>query len=98
MPESFEFLRGVLGVLCVLFAFMAGRSAVAVRRRLQKPGKLYGWIIRAGACAFAVSLRHPLDVIDIGVWALTLAAFGAGWWVSSREKPEEDLTHEIFPQ
>ncbi len=98
MPVSFEFLRGVLGVLCVLFAHMAGRSAVGIRKGQQKLSKLYGWLFRALACAVALSLRHPLDAIDMGVWILSLVAFAAGWWDASRIRPAEDLTQEIFPK
>jgi hypothetical protein len=98
MPVSFEFLRGVLGVLCVLFAHMAGRSAAAVRKHQQKLSRFYGWIFRAAACAVALSLRHALDAIDVGVWILSLAALAAGWWDASRERHTEDLTREIFPE
>ncbi|HUI82158.1 MAG TPA: hypothetical protein VLY24_29755 [Bryobacteraceae bacterium] len=95
---SLEFLRGVLGVLCVLFAHFAGRTAVSVTKGRQKVSKLYAWIIRAAACGFAISIRHPTDLIDISVWLLSLAAFAVGWWDASREKQVEDLTHEIFPE
>ena len=98
MPISFEFLRGVLGVLCVIFAHMAGRSAVGVRQGRQKLSTLYGWVFRAAACAIALSLRHPLDAIDVGGWVLSAAAIGAGWWDASRERKPEDLTHQIFPE
>ena len=99
MPVSFEFVRGVLGVLCVLFAHMAGRSAVAVRKKQQKVSRLYGWILRAGACAVAVALRHSLDAIAVGVWVIGAAAFALGWWDASRaRKVEQDLTHQIFPE
>jgi hypothetical protein len=97
-PVSIEFLRGVLGVLCVLFAHFAGRTARGVKQGRQKLPKLYAWIIRAAACGIAISLRHPTDVIDVAVWLLSLAAFASGWWDASREKPTEDLTHEIFPE
>lgn len=85
-------------MLCVLFAHFAGRTAVAVKTGRQKLPKLNAWIIRAAACGFAISLRHPTDIIDVSVWLLSLAAFGSGWWDASREKPTEDLTHEIFPE
>ena len=98
MPVSFEFLRGVVGVLCILFAHMAGRSAVAVRRRQQRVSRIYAWVLRAAACAVVVAVRHSLDAVDIGVWALAVAAFAAGWWNASREKKAEDLTHQIFPE
>jgi hypothetical protein len=98
MPASLEFLRGVLGVLCVMFAYMAGRSGAAVRKRQVKVSRLYGWILRAAVCAAGVAVRHPVDAIDIGVWVFGAAAFAFGWWAVSREKPSEDLTHQIFPE
>lgn len=98
MPVSLEFLRGALGVLCVMFAHMAGRSGIAVRKGQQKISRLYAWVLRALVCAIGVGLRHPADAIDIGVWVLSAAAFAAGWWDASREKKAEDLTGQIFPQ
>lgn len=98
MPASLEFLRGVLGVLCVLFAHMTGRSGAAVRKKQQKVSKLYGWILRTLVCAVAVGLRTSIDAIDLGVWALSLAAFAFGWWDASRPPKEEDLTRQIFPE
>lgn len=98
MPVSFEFLRGVLGVLCVLFAHFAGRTAVLVKKGQQRVSKLYAWILRGAACAFAISIRHPTDSVDIGVWGFSVLAFALGWWVASREKKIDDLTHEIFPE
>jgi hypothetical protein len=93
-----EFLRGVLGVLCVLFSHFAGRTAVAVKKGRLKLRRLYAWIIRAAVCGIAISLRHPTDTIDVMVWLLSLAAFASGWWDVSRERPTEDLTHEMFPK
>ena len=98
MPISFEFLRGVVGVLCILFAFMVGRTAAAVRKGQQKTKRLYAWVLRCGACAVAVAIRHPLDVMGIGVWVFSVAALGLGWWGSSRVRTEEDLTRQIFPE
>ena len=98
MPVSMEFLRGVLGLLGIGCAYMTGRSAVAVRKGWQKPGRLYGWIIRAVLCLAAMAFRFPLDFVDILVWALAAVAFSAALWNTSREKPEEDLTSTIFPE
>ena len=98
MPVSLEFLRGALGMLCVLFAHMAGRSGTAVRKGQQKVSRLYAWLLRALVCAIGVAVRHPLDAIDIGVWALSAAAFAMGWWDASRAKKTEDLTRQIFPE
>lgn len=98
MPASLEFLRGVLGVLCVMFAHMAGRSAAAVRKGQIRVSRLYAWVLRAAVCAAGVAVRHSLDAIDIGVWVFGAAAFAFGWWAVLREKEPEDLTHQIFPE
>jgi hypothetical protein len=98
MPVSMEFLRGVLGLFGVASAYMAGRSAVAVRKGWQKMSRLYGWIIRSVLCLLAMAFRFPLDFVDMLVWALALAAFTAAFWSTSRQKPQEDLTHTIFPE
>jgi hypothetical protein len=98
MPVPVEFLRGVLGVIGLGCAYMAGRSAVAVRRGWQKLSKLYGWIIRMVLCLAAVAFRHSVDTVDIAVWALAAVVVGIGFWSASHQKPHEDLTHEIFPE
>ena len=98
VPISFEFLRGVVGVLCILFAYMVGRTAVAVHKGQQKITRLYAWIVRCGACAVAVAIRHPLDYMGIGVWVFSLGALGLGWYGASRVRTEEDLTRQIFPE
>jgi hypothetical protein len=97
MPVPIEFLRGVLGLLCLFFAHLAGRTAWAVRTGRAKTSRLYAWIIRTTVCAGALLFRHSVDGVAIAVFALAAVAAGAGWWVESRPKKEEDLTREIFP-
>ena len=99
MPNvPIEFLRGVLGVLCIFFAHMTGRSAAAVRQGRGRLSRLYAWVIRTTLCAVFMAMRHDIDVMAIAVWALAAAAFAAGMWVVFHQKPPEDLTHEIFPE
>ncbi len=96
MPVPLEFLRGVLGLLCVFFAHMAGRSAAAVALGRQKRSRLYAWLIRTTVCAAAMLFRQSLDAIAIGVYVLACAAAGLGWWLERRPRQDEDLTNEIF--
>jgi hypothetical protein len=96
MPVPFEFLRGVLGILCIFFAHMAGRSAAAVRRGRQRPRRLYAWIIRTVLCAGALLFRSSLDGIALAVYLVAALAAAAGWWDENRPRKEEDLTREIF--
>jgi len=97
MPVSFEFLRGVLGIIGVACAYMAGRSLLSVRRGWHKPSTLYAWILRALVCLAAIVFRYPVDGIAIIVWALAALTFAAGYWQAMHSKPPEDLSHEIFP-
>jgi hypothetical protein len=98
MPVSFDFLRGVLGVLGIFFAHLAGRSGAQVRKGTQKLIRFYGWLLRAAACVVVVSIRHELGALDIAIWALCAAAFALGWWDAARARPPEDLTNQIFPE
>jgi hypothetical protein len=97
MPVPIEFLRGVLGILCVFFAHMLGRSAGAVRAGRQRSSRLYAWIIRTFLCGAALLFRHSLDTVALVVYLLAAIAAGAGFWNEQRPKPQEDLTDQIFP-
>jgi hypothetical protein len=96
LPVSLEFLAGVLGVLGIFFAYLAGRSGAQVRKGTQKLTRFYGWLIRAAACLIVIALRHPLDAMDLIVWSLAAAFFALAWWDAARAKPEEDLSKEMF--
>jgi hypothetical protein len=94
----FAFLRGLLGGLCVLFAHMAGRTWMGVRKRRVRPARFYAWLLRTAACAGVLAFRNPLATLTIVVWILSAAAFAAGAWAISRERPPDDLTHDMFPE
>jgi len=93
-----EFFRGVVGIIGAGCAFMAARTAVAVIKGRLKSSRLTGWVIRTVLCMLVVPLRHPFDKVDVIVWSLAVIGFAAGWWTAIREKPPEDLTHQIFPE
>jgi uncharacterized membrane protein len=97
MPVPIEFLRGVLGILCLFFAYMTGKTYVSLKKGRVRLSRFYAWLLRTVLCAMALGLRHQIDTIAIGVWALAAVLFGLGFWEASHEKPPEDLTHEIFP-
>jgi hypothetical protein len=92
MPGSMEFLRGTLGLIGTGCAFMAARALAGKR------SKATGWLIRTVLCLVGVIFRHPVDALDIAVWALMAAAAGAAWWIAAHPKPPEDLTGTIFPE
>jgi len=96
MPVSFEFLRGAIGVIGVGCAFMTGRAIVCIRKGWMKPARVSGWILRDFVCLAALIIRHAVDSVAVVVWTLAVAAFAAGWIVTARQKPPEDLTSQIF--
>jgi hypothetical protein len=95
MPIPVEILRGVLGLLCLLFAHFLGRSMVRVWRGMRARG-LYGWVIRFAITAGAILWRHGQDGLTIVAFTLSAASLVVGIWDEQRPKKQEDLTREIF--
>jgi hypothetical protein len=93
MEVPIEFLRGVLGFISIACAYMTGRTVATVRKGWHKPSRLYAWIVRLALCLGAVAFRHPVDGVELIVWALSAAAFGVALWDLSREKKVEELPH-----
>jgi hypothetical protein len=93
-----EFIRGVLGLLCLFFGYMGGRAAAAVHKGRIRPARLYTWILRMVVCSVALVIRHPIDAVAILVWTIEIALFGVGYWMVLNQRPPEDLSHEIFPE
>ena len=91
-------LRGLLGLIGIGSAFMAGHTMAAVRKGQIKAGRHFAWMVRAVVCLAALAFRHSLDAILMGAWALSVAAFAGGWWQAAHQKPPEDLSHEIVPR
>jgi len=95
MPIPVDFLRVLLGLLCVFFAHFLGRSIVRMRRG-QRARSLYGWLVRMAITAGAILWRHGLDGVAIGAFTLAAASLVLGAWDEQRPKKQEDLTKEIF--
>jgi hypothetical protein len=95
MPIPLDVLRVVLGLFCVFFAHLLGRSIVRVRRGLPARG-LYGWLIRTAITAGAILWHRGLDGIAIVAFTLAAASLVVGVWDEQRPKKQEDLTREIF--
>lgn len=91
MPVPLDFLRGLLGMLAILFAHLLGRSIVRVRRGSAPSRSLYGWLIRTLLCLGAVLWRSGCDRISIVVFVLAAASLSLGAWQEQRPRKHEDL-------
>jgi hypothetical protein len=97
MPVSFEFLRGMLGLIGLVCAYMAGRALAGLHRHEQPVSRLYGWIIRTVLCLAAIVFRHTVDITAMVLWGIAALLFGVAYMHTLHRKPAEDLTEEIFP-
>jgi hypothetical protein len=95
MPVPLEFLRVVLGLLCLFFAHFLGRSMVRVWRGGSARG-LYGWLIRTAIAAGAILWHRGFDGFALAAFTLAAASLVVGVWEEQRPKKQEDLTKEIF--
>ena len=95
MPIPVDFLRGILGLLCLFFAHFLGRSIVRARRG-QRLRNFYGWLLRTIITAGAVLWHRGLDNIAIVIFTLAAASLVVGIWDEQRPKKQEDLTSQIF--
>lgn len=76
---------------------MTGRAAAAARKGWMKPSRITPWLVRDAICLGALALRHRVDPVAVTVWSLAALAAAAGYLVTLRRKPPEDLTRQIFP-
>ena len=97
MPLSLTLLRGIVGLLCVLFAHFLGRS---VQRRLwrgDRKAPLVTWVLRTAVTVVAVVWRSGLDGLSWIVFGAAAISAGLGFYVESRPQRQEDPTKEMFP-
>ena len=99
MPVPIDFLRGLVGVIGVGCAYMLARVLAALQKGQVRISKFYTWLLRLTLCIAAVwyPVRGSVDTVDLVIWVLAAISFGAGYWDAARQKKQEDLTHEMFP-
>lgn len=98
MPVPLEFIRGMLGLLCLFFAHMLGRAAAGAYRGSARAGPLYSWALRALVTYGAILWRHGMDTVAVLVLALAVVCAALGAWAGLRRKPAEDLSRTLFPE
>jgi len=99
MPVPIDFLRGMLGLLCLFFAHMLGRAAARAHKGTARVSRAYSWTLRTLVTFGAILWRHGFDAVSIVVLVLSLVSAALGVWLETRPKPpQEDLTSQIFPE
>ena len=96
MPVSFEFLRGMLGLIGLGCAYMAGRSLAAVYRE-EKPVPALRMDYPSGALPDGDCVPPPGRRDRDGVVGTRGRSLRCGYMHTLHRKPPEDLTDEIFP-
>lgn len=98
MVTRFLVLRIVLGLMCVVFAHLLGRS-LAKRSRASRRGLgPASWAIRTLLAGAAITWRAGVDALAATVYVLAAVGAGAGFYLERRPpKPPEDLTSQMFP-
>lgn len=97
MPLSFALLRGIVGLLCVLFAYFLGRT---VHRRLwrgDRKAPLATWILRTIVTAAAVVWRSGFDGLSWTVLVAAAISGGLGFYLEWRPRHDEDISKQMFP-
>jgi len=94
----FGFLRGMLGALCILFAYPWGRSWVRLSRKQERRSRLIAWSLRTIVTAVAVLFRIGFDALSIVVLTLAILSFAAGVYFEWRPKHHEELDKVMFPR
>ena len=96
MGIPLNLLRALLGLFCLFFAHMLGRSIVRVRRGVARPRSMYGWLVRTLITAATILWGRGLDRIALVVYILAAASLALGYWDEYRPKYHEDLTRKMF--
>ena len=92
------FLRGMLGVFCIAFAHLFGRSVIRLGRGLDRKSRTLAEALRTLAAGFAVGWRVGFDGLTITVLVLALVFCAAGMYLERRPKRREELEKEMFPR
>lgn len=99
MATRFLILRLVLGLMCIAFAHLLGRSI----RHGAQPGRRglgpTSWALRTVLAGAAITWQVGIDALAAAVYALALLAAAAGYYLAGKPpKPPEDLTRQMFPE
>lgn len=97
MVTRFLVLRIVLGLMCVAFAHLLGRSLARSSRAARRGLGPASWALRTLLAGAAITWRAGLDALTALVYLLAAIAAATGYYLERRPpKPPEDLTKQMF--
>jgi hypothetical protein len=85
------FVRTLVGLLGMFFAFELGRVWVRLRRYGQPLTKAITWVLRTAVAVFAILYTRGFDVLGIALVVLIALALGAGAYVEMRPRRVDDV-------
>ncbi len=98
MPLHLLLLRGIFGILCVLFAYALGKAIERRRRGRVRDSVLIAWGLRTFVTGFGVFWRIGFDALSISVLVLAVLSGTLGFWNEWKPKRQEDPADTIFPK
>ena len=98
MPSSFVLFRVLMAAMCIFFAYHLGYSLSARRDGKTTNAHVMRWGLRVTVTALGTAWGG-LDVRTLLALGLAVLAAGYGYYAGQRpSKPEEDLSHVMFPK
>jgi hypothetical protein len=98
MPAKMWILRIVVGLMCVGFAYLLGRSLALPQTRGRRGTGPASWGIRTALAGGAVLWGVGIDLLAIVVYLLAIGSGAAGYFLGKKPgEPEEDPTKQMFP-
>ncbi len=90
-PVPIQFLRVLLGLMAMGFAYMLGRAATRLHNAGQPMTRALAWVLRTVATVGAVLWTRGFDPLAIVVLAAAAASLAAGVYMESRPHRTEEI-------
>jgi len=86
-----QFLRVILGLLAMFFAYALGRVATRLHRAGQPVAKALTWVLRTAVALIALFWTRGFDAVGIVMLCLTAVSLAAGAFVEMRPRRTEEV-------
>ncbi len=83
-PFPIQFLRVLLGLLAMFFAYALGRAATRLHNAGQPMTRALTWLLRTVVSLGAILWIRGLDLVGATMLALAAASLAAGVYLESR--------------